>query len=130
MRTTLEIKRIELFSLFKVAFVLYAAVGLVAGLFYGFFLIAASFLGTALAEEGFPDFGIFGGLLGLVLIPVISVFYGAIGSVFVTIIGALYNIFAGVVGGVRFEAEAEPVQTPPPPTTHDESPTIDTQVRP
>jgi hypothetical protein len=114
MRTKLEVKRIELWSLFKVAFFIYGAIGLVAGLFYGFFLLAASLLEHAFLDEGLAGFGLLGGAFSIVLIPLIALFYGVFGSVFVTIVGFLYNLFAGMVGGVRFETlvavgEAEPV---------------------
>ena len=124
MRTRLEIKRIELFSLFKITFFVYAAIGLVVGIFYGFFLLAATMLENRFIEEGFPAFGLLGGALGLVLIPVIAVFYGALGSVFVTIVGFLYNVFAGFVGGVRLETDAEVAQVPTPPAVDDGPPTL------
>jgi hypothetical protein len=114
MQTKLEIKRIELFSLFKIAFFIYALIGLVAGLFYGFFLLAATFLEHAFIEDGFPEFGVLGGVLGLILIPVIALFYGAIGSVFVTIVGFLYNVFAGFVGGVRLDTQVHVSESVPP----------------
>ena len=114
MQTKLEIKRIGLFSLFKIAFFIYALIGLVAGLFYGFFLLAATLLEHAFIEEGFPEFGILGGVFGLILIPVIALFYGAIGSVFVTIVGFLYNVFAGMVGGVRLDTEVRLSESAPP----------------
>jgi hypothetical protein len=127
METKLEVKRIELWSLFKIAFFIYAAIGLVVGMFYGFFLLLATALENALIEEGFPDFGLIGGVLGLVLIPVIALFYGAIGSVFVTIVGFLYNLFAGFVGGVRFDTQVAVGEPPPVPGSRepdDSPPTI------
>ena len=114
MQTKLEIKRIELFSLFKIAFFIYALIGLVAGLFYGFFLLAGTFLGNAFIEDGFPELRSLGGLFGLILIPVIALFYGAIGSVFVTIVGFLYNVFAGMVGGVRLDTQVHLTAPVPP----------------
>jgi len=114
MNTKLEIKRIELFSLFKIAFFVYALIGLVAGLFYGFFLLAATFLEHAFIDEGFPEFGVLGGVFGLILIPVIALLYGAIGSVFVTIVGFLYNIFAGFVGGIRLDTQVHIRESAPP----------------
>jgi len=124
MRTRLEIKRIELFSLFKIAFFVYAAIGLVVGIFYGFFLLAGTMLGNAYLDEGLPELGLFGGVLGLVLIPVIAVFYGALGSVFVTIIGFLYNVFAGFAGGVCLETDAEVAQVRTPAAVEDSPPTL------
>ncbi|MFQ5510977.1 MAG: hypothetical protein ACE5EO_03935 [Candidatus Krumholzibacteriia bacterium] len=105
MRALIEIKRIELWSLFKIAFVLYAALGLLLGIVYGFFILVAGGLQTALLGEDFPQFGILGGLLGIVLIPVFAVFYGAIGSVFVTIGGFIFNVVVGMAGGLRVETD-------------------------
>jgi hypothetical protein len=117
MRTHIEIKRIDLWSLFKIAFLLYFAFGLIAGLFYGFFILLAGAFQDVLGEE-FASFGILGGLLGLLLIPVIAVMYGAIGSVFLTVGGFAFNLVAGAVGGLRLEtqvdlAEQQPTITPP-----------------
>ncbi len=114
MRTKLEIKRVELWSLFKISFFIYGAIGLVAGLFYGFFLLAANVLENAFLDEGLGEaFGLIGGALSILLIPLIALFYGAVGSVFVTVIGLLYNIFAGIVGGVRLETKVAIEETEP-----------------
>ena len=127
MQTKLEVKRIELWSLFKIGFFIYGALGLVAGLFYGFFLLIANVLEGALIAEGFPELGLLGGVLGLILIPLIALFYGAVGSVFVTIIGFLYNLFAGFVGGVRLDTQVDVGPAPPvaeSPEADDVPPTI------
>ena len=105
MPTKLEIRRIDLWSIFKLAFMVYAVIGLIVGVFYGFFLLLANAL-TSFSDE-IPEFRFLGGVLGIVLIPVMAVFYGAIGSVFATIIGLLYNLFAGVVGGLRVDAQVD-----------------------
>jgi Transmembrane domain of unknown function (DUF3566) len=105
MRTNLEIKRLELWSIFKLAFMVYAVIGLVVGAFYGLFLLVAGAI-TSFSDE-VPRLGALSGVLGVVLIPLIAIFYGAVGSVFVTIAGLLYNVFAGMVGGLRFEAQVD-----------------------
>jgi len=127
MRTKLEVKRIDLWSLFKIAFFLYGTMGLVAGLCYGFFLLLAGVLEHTFLDEGFPELGIIGGALGFLLIPVIAIFYGAIGSVFVTIFGVLYNMFANLVGGIRVETQVDMGESPPaiaPSDSDDSLPTI------
>lgn len=105
MRRTLELKRVDLGSLFKVAFVLYAVLGLVAGLMAALVFMMMGSLSTLLSDEGFSGFGVFTGVAGLILVPMLSVMYGVIGSLVVTIIGLLYNLAAGRVGGVKFEFE-------------------------
>ncbi|MEJ2722204.1 MAG: hypothetical protein P8181_13870 [bacterium] len=117
MQTRLEIKRVELFSLFKIAFYIYAFIGLIVGLIYGFFLVLAGGLQSMFFGEGFPDLGTVGIAIGILAIPFIALIYGAVGSVFVTIGGMVYNLIAGAVGGVRFETKVvleRPDTTPPP----------------
>ena len=118
MRTRLEIKRIELFSLFKIAFYIYAFIGLVIGLIYGFFLVVAGGLQSMLLGEGFPELGTVGVVIGIAAIPFIAMIYGAIGSVFVTMGGLVYNLIAGAVGGLRVETKVileRPDTVAPPP---------------
>jgi hypothetical protein len=103
LRTRLEIKRIELFSLFKIAFYVYAVMGLFVGLIYGFFLVLAGGIQSAFLGDEFPQFGAIGVVVGLLAIPFIALIYGAIGSVFVTIGGWIFNIISGALGGLRFE---------------------------
>ncbi|UCH83368.1 MAG: hypothetical protein JSW50_13045 [Candidatus Latescibacterota bacterium] len=105
MQTRLEVKRIELFSLFKVAFFIYTFIGLVVGLIYGFVLLVAGGLHSMILGEQFPQLGAFGAAIGILAIPFVAMVYGAIGSVFVTIGGIIYNLIAGAVGGVRFETK-------------------------
>ena len=105
MRSSIEIKRIDLWSLFKVAFLVYAALGLIGGLFYAFFLFLATGLGGAFLEEELPHFGLLGGVLGIILVPVIAVFYGAIGSVFATIVGGIFNLAVKISGGPKFDID-------------------------
>ena len=122
-RTQLQIKRIGLWSLFKIAFLLYAGLGLIMGLLYGVFIMLAGWIENAyIGDEfaGLPDLGVFGGLLGLVAIPFIALMYGAMGSVFVTLGGVLYNLVARVGGGLSLDTTVE-VGAPesgadPPPT--------------
>ena len=112
MRRTLELKRVDLGSLFKVSFVLYAVLGLVAGLMAALVFMMMGSLGSLLSDEGIPGFGMVTGVAGLILVPILSMMYGIMGSIVVTIVGLLYNLAAGRVGGVKFEFDAKDV-TPP-----------------
>ena len=112
MRRTLELKRVDLGSLFKVAFVLYAVLGLVAGLTAALVFMMMGSLGSLLSDEGFPAFGMLTGAAGMVLVPILSMMYGIMGSIVVTIIGLLYNLAAGRVGGVKFEFDAKDLAPP------------------
>ena len=112
MKTTLRITRIDLWSLFKVAFLLYAVLGVAIGLFYWFVLMVAGSIGTAFAEEEIPGLGVLGGVLGIFLVPVMAFFYGAFSSVMITIGGALFNVVARFTDGIGFDADVV-MQDPP-----------------
>ena len=109
MRTRFEIKRIELFSLFKLAFYIYAVIGLVFAIIYGFSLLVVGGIQSAIFGEAIPRLGTIGIVLGILAIPLIALAYGAVGSVFVTIGGWIFNAIAGAVGGLRVQAEVEEV---------------------
>jgi hypothetical protein len=109
------VKRFELFSLFKLAFYIYAVVGLVMAVIYGFFLLVIGGIQHAIFGEQMPRLGAIGIVLGIFSIPLIALVYGAVASVFVTIGGWIFNLFAGAVGGIRLEAEVEEVLPEPAP---------------
>jgi len=118
MQTTLEVRRIDLWTLFKVSFFVYALMGLIAGVFYLFFMLLASTIGTAIIEEEFPSFGLLGGALGIILMPIFAFLNGAIGAVATTIGGAIINLIMKAGGGVKFDVDVLPVaglMQPPPP---------------
>ena len=115
MRTRFEIKRIELFSLFKLAFYIYAIIGLFIAIVYGLFMLLIGGLQNMVFGNDLPNLGMVGLVLGIFAIPLIAVMYGAVASVFVTIAGWIYNVIAGGVGGLRLEAEVEEVYAEPQP---------------
>jgi hypothetical protein len=116
MRRTLELKRFEIGSLFKVAFVLYLVLGLVAGLCFGMALWMMGSFASLLGDEHIPGLSVVTGAAGFVAIPVMAICYGVVGSLVVSIIGLLYNFAAGKMGGVKFEFETGEV-TPAPAVT-------------
>jgi len=107
MRKTAELKRVDLGSLFKVAFVLYAALGLFAGLFYGLIFMVIGQLGGILGEDVLPGLRFLTGFVGVLAVPVIAMLYGILGSMVVAIGGALYNLATRWVGGVKLEIEVD-----------------------
>ena len=113
MQRTVRIKRVDVWSLFKVAFVLYAVLGLIAGLFYGFVFAVLGQIGGLLDEEGIPGLGVLSGVLGVLAAPVLAVLYGVFGSVVVAIGGVLYNLAARWVGGLSLDLDMG--ENPPPP---------------
>jgi Transmembrane domain of unknown function (DUF3566) len=97
------VRRVDLWSLFKMAFVLYATLGFICGLFYGTIIALLGSLGAMF--EDLPGMGRFSGAIGIVVVPVFAMAYGVMGSVVVTIAGALYNLAARFVGGVRVSVD-------------------------
>jgi hypothetical protein len=105
MRRTLELKHVEIGSLFKVAFILYLVLGLVAGLFFGMALAMMGSFASFLGDEHIPGFGMITGAAGFIAVPVMAMCYGVVGSLVVSIVGLLYNFAAGKMGGVKLEFE-------------------------
>jgi hypothetical protein len=104
MSSKLEVRHVELWSLFKLSFFIYACIGLIMGLFYEFIMLVLGGINSALVANDMPNFGFLGGVLGLFMIPFLAFMYGILGSVIVTIGGWIYNIIAGLAGGIQFEA--------------------------
>lgn len=90
------VERIGLFSALKIGFVVYATLGLLAGLICSAIILA----GIPFGPHAYMPFkGVFG-LLPIVLCPLL---YGIIGSI-VTFLGALiYNLASGWVGGLEVD---------------------------
>lgn len=117
MRRTLELKHVEIGSLFKVAFILYVVLGLVAGIFFGMALWMMGSLTSFLGEEHIPGLQMVSGVAGFIAIPVMAMCYGIVGSIVVSIVGMLYNLAAGRVGGVKMEFETGELPPPAAPTS-------------
>ena len=120
MQTTLEVRRIDLWTLFKVSFFVYALIGLIGGFFFLFAMLLASTIGTAIIQEEIPSFGLLGGAVGIILMPVFGFLFGAIGAVAMTILGAIVNLIMKASGGIKFDVDVLPVAglmqpTPPAP---------------
>ncbi len=109
-----RLRTIDVWSVFKVAFILYAVLGLVAGVFYAFVFVVLGQLGNFLGDEDIPGLGVLTGFLGVVAIPVLAMLYGVFGSVVVAIGGALYNLAARWVGGIRMDFEVTEKAAPAP----------------
>ena len=99
----MEVKKVGAWSAAKVMGATYALIGLIFGIFVA---VAAllGVLGAAAANSGglaeAIGFGIGGGLIGIVVLPI---FYGIVGLIFGLISAALYNVVARLVGGIRIE---------------------------
>lgn len=124
MRTTAVIEQVDVWSLCKVAFILYATLGLIAGMFYGFVFLVLGRLGNFLGDADIPGIGYLTGVVGILAVPALAVLYGIVGSLIVAIGGVLYNLAARWVGGVRIDLrDATPTHEAPPPAPQ-EPPTV------
>jgi hypothetical protein len=107
---TYEIKKIDVWSVVKIAFILYGIFGLIFGLFYALML---TMLGGILSQFGplggeLGDMtGFFTGAVGIVMAFFMALFYAVIGSIFTAIFVWLYNVLAKLTGGIRFNLEGE-----------------------
>ena len=95
------IKRIDVLSAAKITGIIAAAFGLLAGVI--FFLFGSMF-GALLGASGSHGGGaaMFGGVMGIVLLPILYGVFGFIGGL---IQAFVYNLAAGFVGGIRVETE-------------------------
>ena len=96
----MELKRIGPWSVAKVSGAIYAALGLIFGVF---FALAAMIGG--LAEHGADGGAFFGAIFGVGAIVILPVFYGVMGLVGGALGAWLYNVFAGMVGGIEIQLE-------------------------
>jgi len=103
---TYEVKRIDIWSVVKIAFILCGIFGLLAGILYAFML---TMVGGLLGELG-GEFGAMRSLTGAVsfiMVIFLAFFYAVVGAVAAAIFGWLYNILARGLGGIRLHLEQE-----------------------
>jgi len=98
-----ELKRIEIWPIVKIVFILSLLLGFFIGIMYaGMFLLLGGFSQLA-ADSGLDEISSFGG--GFAIVILLGSTFGiaflyTIGAVIYTV---LYNLLAGSVGGFRFE---------------------------
>jgi hypothetical protein len=93
------ITKVNAFSVAKVAAVLYAGVGLLAGALFS--LIGMAGLGAALAgQEGAGFLSMLFGVGAIIIMPICYAVFGFIGSF---IFALLFNLAAGMTGGIEVE---------------------------
>jgi hypothetical protein len=92
------IRRINPASLAKIAFIIYAIFGLIAGAFMTITGIAAN--GPSAFGHAGPFFSLFFGPLAIVILPIV---YGCFGGAVAFLVALVYNAIAGKVGGIEIE---------------------------
>jgi len=103
-----EIKSVNAWSVFKLAFVAYVIVGLLVGVLFGIFAGLAG--GIAAMAEGTPFegmLGLSGGFFGGVLIGILGGFvYGIFAAISTAIAALLYDLFAAIAGGIKIRLKS------------------------
>jgi hypothetical protein len=103
-----EIKRIDVASLVKICFVIYAILGMIVGFVYVVFaLVFSSFLDLAGASEGTALLKVAATGAGILLVPLFALFYGIFGSLAGLVGAVVYNLVSKALGGLRLTLEAE-----------------------
>ena len=104
---TYEIKKIDVWSCVKIAFILFGVIGLIFGIFYAMLL---SMVGGFLSQMGgeFQSLGgLFTGALGIFMIFFLAIFYAVMGAIVTAIIAWIYNLLARGFGGVKLDLVEE-----------------------
>ena len=103
-----ELKRVDVWSLVKIVFFLYAIIGLLVGLFYTLiFTLVGGMAGFIGGENTFPMIGLFSGIAGFFMSFVFAIFYAVFGSIVTAISAGLYNLLAKWIGGVKLSLAEE-----------------------
>ena len=111
MAHTFVLKRIPLWPVIRMAFVVFIIIGIVIGVFYAIMLSMWGALMSSFTDAGFGEqFGLLRGL-GFVLIPVVAILYAVFGTIVVAIWTIVYNLIAAVVGGIELVLEEGDVRS-------------------
>lgn len=105
----MRLTRIGVGSAAKISGALYAALGLIIGVFFALFaLIGAGFAGMAAQDDNAPAF--LSAMFGVGAVVLFPLFYGLLGLVGGAVCAAIYNLLARMIGGLEVEMEAEPMR--------------------
>jgi len=99
----MRITRVSPVSVAKVAFVLYAAIGLIIGAI----VACAALLGATMAPHG-DGSSMFGAIFGVGAVIILPIMYGVFGALGALIGSAIYNVVASAVGGIEITVEPLP----------------------
>ena len=119
MERSYEIKRVSLWPVVKVTFIVLLIIGILIAIVYTVILSGLSLLVGTFDESPFgEDLGFIKGVGFLVLIPVISLAYAIFGTIAVTIWVLIYNMIASIIGGIELTLKSpdELVEQPSPGT--------------
>lgn len=97
------IKRLGVFSVAKISGIMYAAMGLIFGLFISLISLAGSIVD--ISDGPAAAMGLLFGVGAVIFLPLL---YGCMGFVLGAFSAWMYNIIASIAGGIEFEIETEP----------------------
>jgi hypothetical protein len=100
----MRITRVSPVSVAKVAFVLYAVLGLIIG----GIIACATLLGATLGPHTGDGSAVFGVIFGAGAVIFMPLLYGGFGALGALIGSAIYNLVAGFVGGIEVTLEPIP----------------------
>jgi hypothetical protein len=105
-----EIRHLDIGSVTKVCFVLYAMLGVVIGIVY---LVAALVLSSLMdygdALENARLLRVAATGLGILLIPLLGLLYGCLGALIGLVFAAIYNLVSKTMGGIKLSLTGEVV---------------------
>jgi hypothetical protein len=104
------LKKVPLWPVIRISFVLFIILGIIVGIFYALLLSISGIFATALTG-GLGELGFIRGL-GFVLVPIVAIFYAVFGTIVVAIWALIYNLLASILGGI--ELTLEPAERPTP----------------
>jgi hypothetical protein len=118
-----ELKRLPLWPVLKVTFVLLLVIGVLIAIFYSLLLSGLGFMAGTLSGTPFgSEFMIFQ-RLGLIMIPVVAFSYAVFGTISVLVCVLVYNLIASVTGGLELilTQRASALRREPRPSQQEES---------
>ena len=98
------LKKVPLWPVVKISFVLFIILGIVIGIFYAIVFSLSGIFASALTG-GLGELGFLKGL-GFVLVPIVAILYAVFGTIAIAIWVLVYNLLASIVGGVELTLES------------------------
>jgi hypothetical protein len=129
----LELKRIGVWSIIKISFILNLILGFIIGIFYALlFLFMASLPMTLAQDESAGMFSAFAGITAIFLPFICAIFCAVFNTLLAAICGLVYNLVVKATGGIELEfgqvvqmvPAAAPAIFPQPPIGGDQQSTI------
>ena len=105
-----ELKKVDVWSVVKVTFILSFFLGLVVGVFYFILLLFISQFTSALGGGVEAEIMRFGGFIGFFVVFFIAIFISVFYTIISAILASLYNVISNWTGGVRINLVAEQVE--------------------